>query len=95
MIMQMEKLTKQQEQFLDKTVGISPDVFKSMSYDELDALADDKLLWMECDGVDDSLPNGITENGKLAAGLIDIIYGPYDEDEDEEDMQGEMKAASA
>ena len=85
--MQMDKLTKAHEKFLQKDIGISVDNFKSMSYDELDALVNDKLMWIECDGVDDNLPNGITEEGKLAAEIIDIIYGPYDSTEINEEMQ--------
>jgi len=79
--MQMEKLEKRHENFLQDVVGIAPDDFRNMSYEKLDSLVDDKLMWMECDGVDDSLPNGITGEGKIAAELIDIIYGPYDREE--------------
>lgn len=85
--MQLDKLTERHEKFLQEVVGVSADDFKSMSYDELDALADKKLMWMECDGVDDSLPNGITEEGKLAAEIIDIIYGPYDGSKIDEEME--------
>ena len=77
--MQMEKLTERHEKYLKDVVGVAPDVFRQMTYEELDALVDEKLMWLECDGVDDSLPNGITDEGKLAADLINIIYGPYGE----------------
>ena len=76
--MQMEKLAKRHEKFLAELVGISADEFKNMSYEALDDLVDNNLMWIECDGVDDNLPEGITEEGKLASELIDIIYGPYD-----------------
>jgi hypothetical protein len=87
--MQMDKLTERHEKFLQEVVGVPADDFKRMSHDELDALVDDKLMDMECDGVDDNLPDGITEDGGLAADLIDIIYGPYDSAEFDKEMQEE------
>ena len=70
--MQMEILRKQHEDFLLNVVGVDPEKFKAMSYDELDKLADEKIIPVECDGA---------ENWKVAAEIVDIIYGPYDSDE--------------
>jgi hypothetical protein len=75
--MQMEKLMEKHVKFLNEKLDITEDIFRNMSGDELDALVNDELMWIESDGVDNNLPNGITDEGKLAADLIDIIYGPY------------------
>jgi hypothetical protein len=57
-----------------------------MSYEALDSLVDDTLMWIESGGVDDELLNGVAEKRKLAAELIDIIYGPCDSSEFDEKM---------
>ncbi len=74
----MHKLTEKHEIFLESVVGISVDEFKHMSQEDLSDLVDNKLMWLECDGVDNKIPNGISEEGAMAADIIDIIYGPYD-----------------
>ena len=70
----MNKIEKKHEDFLKNDVGISPAKFKSMSFEELDALVDEKIVWMECDG------------NELASDIIDIIYGLYDGAEIEADL---------
>ena len=77
--MQMHLLNDKHRAYLRDIVGVEPDIFEKMTYQQLDKLVDDKLMWLECDGVDDTLPGGINEEGKLAAELIDIIYGPYED----------------
>ena len=76
--MQIDLLTQKHEKFLSDIVGISPDEFKAMSYDELDALVDDVLIELECDGAEEGASDESRENTSLAADIIDIIYGPYD-----------------
>lgn len=92
--MQMQLLQKKHEKFILEKLNMTVDKFKSMSYDELDKLVDDKLMWIECDGVNDELPDGIAEDGKLAAELIDIIYGPYDGSNFDEESVEEKKAVA-
>jgi len=84
--MQLELLTKEHEVFLSEVVGISPEDFKAMSFEEMDALADDKLIDLECDGAADDAPDESKINTKYAAEIIDIIYGPYNPEEINSDI---------
>ena len=83
--MQLHKIEKKHEQFIQIALGISPNEFRSMSFDELDKLVDEKLMWMECDGAGNIFPGGIEEERELAADLVDVIYGPYKNQLDDTD----------
>lgn len=80
--MQKELIDERHIHFLKNELGLDIEAFLSMAQDDLNALIDDKLLWMECDAAEELDRDGqYSEKGQCAIELIDIICGPYDPDE--------------
>jgi hypothetical protein len=80
--MQLHILNDAHDKFLRDELNMTLSDFKRLSFSEMDKIVDEKLMWIECDGDDQSK--------KLAAEIVDSIYGPYDL----EQINGELDADS-
>ena len=67
--MQLDILNKKHENLIKEVLNLSLDDFKKLTYDELDKIVDDTILWIECD---ENSPHRVT-----ASEIINSIYGPY------------------
>ena len=82
--MQLNLIEPKHLAFLKENFDIEQERFEEICNedgDELDELVDE-LLWKECDAAEEYERTGkYTEEGLCAIELIDIICGPYDEEE--------------
>ena len=86
--MQIEKAKKKHFEYLERTFGISEERFRKMCEEngkELDELFDE-LTWKECDAAYELEEKGeYSKDGRCAIELIDIICGPYSDDDEEDE----------
>ena len=82
--MQIALLEDRHRRFLQENYGIDEERLIAICEEraqEYDELVDD-LMWKECDAADEKERTGdYSEAGLCAVELIDIICGPYDEEE--------------
>jgi hypothetical protein len=88
-------LTEKQKKLLKDEFGVSDrEGIVALSDDEFDKLYD-SLVNIEVEEVVKGKYSVLSERGKTATELVDYLAGPYDDAEADEDMQEEIKAASA
>ena len=84
--MQIEKAKKKHYDYLEKTFGVSEENFKKMCEEDSKELSDllDELTWKECDAAEEFEEKGkYSEDGLCAIELVDIICGPYSNEEED------------
>jgi hypothetical protein len=82
--MQKELIKPEHEALLKDEFGVTFDDIEKMTDDEYDEFLDEKLAMAECDEDGKADGDEPTERGRLIGEIIDILCGPY-EDEDEEE----------
>lgn len=83
--MQKELITEDHRNLLKNDFGVTFEDIENMSDEECDNFIAMKLAMAECDEDDKADGEELTERGKLIGEIIDILCGPYDEDDDEGD----------
>ena len=76
--MQLDILNAEHEKLLQKEFNMTLGEFKNLTYSQMDVMVDDTLMWIECDKDN--------PDRKIAAEIIDSIYGPYDSTEFDTEM---------